>query len=91
MNIHTGARLFHNQSNPTSSGVATVLGTDQRVRFGITVLSLSTNTQTIYVGNSGVTSSNGFPLAAGAAIDLPVDNVNKIYTIGSGTIAWIGA
>jgi len=91
MNIHTGARLFHNQANPTSSGTATVLGSDQRLRFGVTVLSLSTNSQTIYVGSSGMTLTSSFPLTAGAAIDLPVDNVNKVYTIGSGTIAWIGA
>lgn len=90
MNIHTASRLYNGTATNTSSVTAIELGSSQVLRFGVTVLALSSNAQTIYIGNSGVTTSNGFPLAAGAGLEVPVDNLNKIYIVGSGSVRYIG-
>jgi hypothetical protein len=47
---------------------------------GVIVKALSTNTVTVYVGGSGVTTS-GFPLAAGEDVMLPVRDPADIYVI----------
>lgn len=41
------------------------------------------NTGTIYVGRSDVTTSNGFPLCAGEAVEVPAEDVAVIYAVGS--------
>lgn len=42
----------------------------------------STNTDKVYIGNSSaVTTSTGFVLAAGDAIEIGVGNLNKIFAI----------
>lgn len=45
----------------------------------VTVKALSTNSGTIYVGNSGVSSSNGFQLAAGDTISLDLVDLSTVY------------
>jgi len=51
-----------------------------------------TNGTTVYIGPSGVTTSTGFPLAAGGSLcGLPVSNLNQLYVIASTTgssVAW---
>jgi hypothetical protein len=90
MSINVGSRLYNGWLSPTSSVTAIQLGSSQALHFGVTVLAKSTNTGVIYVGNSGVTTSNGFPLAAGAGLDLAINNLDKIYIVGSGTVQYIG-
>ncbi len=71
--------------------------------YAVTIVSLSTNTGTQYVGDSSVTSSNGLPFAAGDTMELDVPDVkgvdqfdlSKIYLDSSSNnaefriIAWI--
>lgn len=90
MNINTASRLYNDVVNPTSSVTAIQLGSSQNLRFGVTIYASSSNTQTLYCGNSGVTTSNGFPISAGGVLNVPVDNLNKIYLIGSGSVRYIG-
>jgi hypothetical protein len=53
-------------------------------RKTISIKALAANTSTIYIGpNSGVTSSNGYELAAGDTIDMEIDNTNAIWCIGA--------
>lgn len=50
-------------------------------------------TQTVYLGGSAVTTSNGFPLAAGAGTCFPIQNLNQLYVIAASTgstVAWYG-
>lgn len=51
---------------------------------GIIIQALSTNTVSIYIGPSGVTTSTGFELQPGQATSIAVNNTNVIYAI-SGT------
>ncbi len=54
----------------------------------------NTNPSLVYVGNnSSVTTSTGYPLAAGQAVCTPIRNGASIYVIASGTgssVAWFG-
>lgn len=46
-----------------------------------TIVIKNTGAATIYLGSSTVTTSNGFPLAANAVIELDLDEVVPIYGI----------
>jgi hypothetical protein len=51
-------------------------------------------TATVYLGTSGVTSSNGYALPSGASIGLAVSNLNVVYLIGTastGSLSYIGS
>ena len=52
---------------------------------GMTVLAPTTNTGTIYIGNGSVSSTNGFPLVAGASLQIIIANANQLWMIGSNT------
>lgn len=51
--------------------------------YSVTLKASDTNTAVIYIGVSGVTSSNGFELGAGQSVSLSVDNTNRLYAIAS--------
>ena len=48
----------------------------------VTIENLSTN-NVVYVGNATVTAANGYALRAGANISIAIDDLNKIYVIGT--------
>jgi len=48
---------------------------------GVLIRALSTNGNIIYVGDDTVSIANGFPLNAGDAIFVSIDNVDKVYCI----------
>ena len=48
---------------------------------GVIVQALSTNSVSIYVGNSNVTTSTGFELQPGQATSIAINNTNLIYVI----------
>ena len=50
---------------------------------GIVITASPTNTGTVYVGPSGVTSLSGYPLTAGQSISYAVTNLSAIYIIGT--------
>lgn len=63
------------------------------LRIGVTVKALSTNTDVVFIGDSSVTSANGFQLAAGEQIFIPVNNLNQVYVdvvVGSEGVTYIG-
>ena len=76
---------------PTSvdSGQATVTTAGTQVQLptqavkAVSIKAKSTNTGLIYVGDSGVTSSNGYILSAKEAVDFAIDNLNRIYVDSS--------
>lgn len=81
---------FNNQQTVTTSAVALATNT---LTQGITIEALSTNTVSVFVGFSGVTTSTGLELPPGAAVILPVNNSNAIFVIcasSSPVVSWIG-
>ena len=61
---------------------------------GLYLQALATNTATVYVGISGVTVANGYPLAPGvASLLIPVQDASSLFVIstgGSQEVRWIG-
>ena len=66
-----------NQKTVTTAGTSVQLQTN--TCKSLTIKALAGNTDKIYVGDSGVSSSNGFELSAGDIVSLAIDNSNKIH------------
>ena len=68
-----------------SNGQVTVPNAGVRVQLtdvackAATIKALPGNSDNIYLGDSGVTSSNGHVLAAGDAVNAVIDNLNRFY------------
>jgi len=61
-------------------------------KFGVVVKADDDNSGNVYVGGSGVTTSNGFRLGAGQGISLEIDDASKIYVIADSSgqkVHWI--
>jgi hypothetical protein len=74
-----------NQISVTSSGVLIIAA--NAARAGVIITNPSA-TLTVYIGTSGVTTGNGFPLGPGANVTLPV--VSDVYGITSSTSVTVG-
>lgn len=92
--VSTGAlpgTLRNGQQTVTTSAVALPAGA---LTQGVILESLSTNTVSIFIGNSSVTTSNGTELTPGSSVSVAVNNINLIYVIcasSSPIITWIGS
>lgn len=64
---------------------ATAAALPSNAVHGFCVKALGTNTITIYVGPTGVTTSNGYPLAAGDSICYQASNTSVAFVIASTT------
>jgi hypothetical protein len=83
------------QKTVTTAGTAVNLGS-QAIAHGILVKALNTNTDLVYIGNDGagdVSSSNGFPLAAGEVVIFEhVSNLGAIMVdsaVNGEGVAWL--
>lgn len=61
-----------------TAGASESLSTDT-IEHVVYVKAMQSNSGNIYIGDSGVSSANGFPLAAGEQIALQTRDLNKIY------------
>lgn len=50
---------------------------------GFRIMALASNTGTAYIGPSGVSTANGYPLYPGSYYDYKVANTNQLFIIGS--------
>ena len=73
--------LNHNQVTVGTSQVQIGGASSVALSSGMTILADSDNTGVIYVGATGVTTGTGFPLVAGSAIELSLDDLNIAYCI----------
>jgi len=73
-----------NIGQTTSAVTATQLSSSSiAMTNGIVIQALSTNTASVYIGNSSVTTANGFELTAGSSLTISPSNINLVYVIGS--------
>lgn len=70
--------VYNGSKNVTTAGTRVALAASQAIS-SVTVKAKAANTGSIYVGDSTVSSSNGFVLAAGEAISMDIDNLADIY------------
>ena len=82
----------YNGFKTVPTGTAEAIAASQAIS-SITIKALSTNTVSIYVGATGVTTSTGFELEAGDSISLDIDNSADVFVISgsaSQVIRFIG-
>lgn len=77
-----GSNLVHNQTSVGTS--ATLIGAAKSTAKSLVVS--NTGASTVFLGGSGVTTANGFPLAAGASIDFSDFNGQLYGIVASGTV-----
>lgn len=83
--------LVNNQQTVTGSAVALPSGA---LTQGVILESLSTNTVSVFVGGTGVTTSTGYELQVGASVGIAVSDTSKIFVICASTspvVTWIGS
>jgi hypothetical protein len=80
-NREMGRFIYTNQITMTGSAVS--LGSAQEVKNGIIVEAMSTNSASLYVGASGVTTATGYELQPGGSTSLAIDDIAKVYAIGT--------
>lgn len=75
----------------TSSGAFNG-GTSLEVPPGSVVKVKNESSNPIYVGDSSVSTSNGYQVASGESVELPIDDVSKIHAVAGttgNTVDWI--
>ena len=70
--------LANGQKTVTTAGTAEVLGATTTIQ-GVIIKALSTNTNSVYVGDSSVDSTNGYVLRRGASVAFDIDNLDDVY------------
>jgi hypothetical protein len=81
--------IEHGSKGSIGTSAVQVTTTSIKLEKGVIVKAAAGNGGTVYVGNSDVTANSaeatdGFELTAGESITVPVDDVSKVYVIGSG-------
>lgn len=74
-----------NGQKSITSGTAVALSATSVTIQGVVVIAKSDNTGDVFVGDSGVDSSNGAILPPGAAIPIDIDDLNKVFIDGDTT------
>lgn len=94
--INFGCDIKALQATVTGSAARLVAvpagGGRPRANGGLAVKALAANTQTVWLGGSDVTTSLGYPLAAGESIAIACDDPSRVWalsTSGSQTVAII--
>ena len=75
-----GSTIYSGQQTLTTSAAALP---SQALANGVVITAKTTNTGTVYVGPSGVTTATGYPLPAGQSISYAINNLSSIYIIGT--------
>lgn len=78
ISIASPTSIYHNKKTVTTAGARVALASSQAV-MSVCIKALITNTGYIYVGDSSLSSTNGFQLLAGDTVSLDISNLNTIY------------
>jgi hypothetical protein len=82
------ARFDHGRKSAIGTTAVQLTTTSAHAPRGVQIKASVANSGTVYVGNSDVTAgsadaTDGFPLGAGDALFLPIDDPSKVYLVGS--------
>jgi hypothetical protein len=92
--LQLSATFAAGQQATTATAAKLNGGTSTAFTNGVQVKNLSTSSATLFLGGSGVTTTNGYELAVGESIPLPIADVSTLYQIAAGastaTACWIG-
>ena len=84
--------LYTAQESVGTSAIQFNGGTSLQPKKYVTIKVQSSNTGRIYIGDSSVSTSNGFLLEAGDILKIDINNINKLYAIsssGTNTLTWM--
>mgnify|MGYP001594833210 CR=1 FL=1 len=81
--IHPFSSDIKNSQLWVSSPAVAISGTNMQGRYEMVVANNAG--VTLYLGSAGVTMNNGFPIAVGEDITIPVAGSLLLYGVGSGT------
>lgn len=70
--------IYYGQTTVSNAGTAVVLGSSTAIR-SVCIKALTGNTGKMYVGDTSVTSSNGYELPKDVSICLDINNLNLVY------------
>lgn len=87
------AGTVYNGQKTTNAGTELQLSATSVPIKSVSVKALTTNTGIVYVGNSSVTSANGYELKAGEAIDIDINNLTGVYfdvSVNGEGVSYIG-
>jgi len=96
-----GDETVNSFSHGRTSGIGTtavpIADSDAPVTKGVQVRAADDNAAAVYVGGSGVTTdtadtTDGYPLAAGETLFVPVNEVRKVYvrsTVANQKVFWL--
>lgn len=69
--------IFNGKTLVTTATTRVVLASSQAIK-SVTIKALSTNGGVIYVGDTSVSSTNGFQLSAGDSVSMDIANLNTV-------------
>lgn len=84
--------ILNGQTTVTTAGSRVVLSASAACK-SVTVKAFITNTGIIYVGNSSVSSSNGFRLSAGDTVSMDISNLNTVNidsSVNGESVSYLG-
>ena len=82
-------QFFHGRKSSVGTSAVQLTSTSTDASRGVLVKAADDNSGTVYVGNSSsvtadsADATDGFPLAAGEAVLVKVNNASRVYLIGS--------
>lgn len=74
-------RARYGQSAISDSEPTLIVSADLECREGVQLKSMNTNTDVIYIGESDVDATSGFPLLPGEGLFVPIDHVSSTYAL----------
>lgn len=86
---HSGVTMGRRTIGATAGSLETA---EDKAIAGVVLKADASNSGTVYVGNSNVTTSNGFPLTAGQSLEIQADSTAAIWVVGSAAgqiVHWI--
>ncbi len=89
--LHPSPALIHGAG--TAGTAVSTMGTAAQDIIQVSIRAMPSNSGTIYVGGSGVTTADGWPLAAGESVDIGVSRAEAVYLIASAAsqaYRWLG-
>ena len=78
-----GATVYNGQKYVSTAGTQVALASSQAITHSVTIMAQSGNSGWIYIGNSSVSSSNGYILDAGDTLELKIANLATVYVDSS--------
>lgn len=84
--------IYNGKKSVTTAGTRVTLASSQAIK-SVTIKALSTNTGIIYVGDTSVSSSNGYQLSAGESVSMDIANLNTVNldsSVSGESVTYIG-